>query len=69
MGRGTCTGKRRILGEGTGAEDGNGWSEIMRSGAVIRVGVEYTKPPGHGGSKGGGLERGCTSWATVRTTT
>jgi hypothetical protein len=43
MGRGTCLGKRRGRGEGTGAEDGEVWPETVRSDAVNRVGVAYTK--------------------------
>src|SRR5690348_13358774 len=34
MGRGTCLGKRRGRGDGTRAEDGDIWSETVRSGAV-----------------------------------
>ena len=43
MGRGTCLAKRRGRGGGTGAENGDTWAERVRSNAVDRGAVEYTK--------------------------
>ena len=40
---GISLGKHRIRVRRTGAEDGDVWSETVRSGAVNRVGVEHTK--------------------------
>jgi hypothetical protein len=43
MGRGTGLAKRRGRGDRAGAEDKDSRAETVRSGAVNRGGVEYTK--------------------------